>query len=109
MDNLDKFHILFTTEDGVNYYSLSDRCWRVFTEPTFFQQWYPIEMTIPLYKAKDEKYFSTEQLATEYVLLNKPCLSKKEVSEWLRFNTAHNVINFDPLNELVKSKINENK
>jgi len=63
---------LFTTEDGIDIYggdkySTVDSVWNVFKDCE-----YP-------YASKVGKIFSTKERAEEYVLMNKPCLSIKDI------------------------------
>lgn len=91
---------LFTTEDGKPVYE-GDECWFV-SERAWL--WTKVQAPkYPFYGANNEfKYFSTEDAAREWVLMNKPCLSVKDFID-----------KFTPtpwtetqIKELAKSKIN---
>lgn len=74
--------VLFTTEDGVNIYHDTDLLWRVFIEPSSYECWKPYEMFAPNYEVEGEKYFSTRQVADSWILMNKPCLSVKDIEDY---------------------------
>jgi hypothetical protein len=88
---------LFTTEDGVDIYEGE----RVYIVETAFNivysgnlYWKPIGVT-----------FSNKQAAEEYVLMNKPCLSIKEIAPIIGQcnNTTH--IDLDSLTEKLKKLV----
>lgn len=98
---------LFTTEDGVDIFE-NDWYFRAATGGIVFD-------TISKYKASsknaypDNKYpdyhvnFSTKEAAEEYILLNKPCLSLKEIKE----NTTIKGLSLKKLQKLVQQKLNK--
>lgn len=99
--------ILFTTEDGFNIYE-GDEYWYVNSflnihkiTATVSRQW--DKMLMP-----NEKIFSTEESVKEYVLMNKPVLSLKEVHEalFLNYNSTLDTA-YDKLKDIVEQKINK--
>lgn len=102
---------LFLTEDNVPVYE-GDEVWWVFTTETSFGTWKPIKMGAPKHHLDNEKYFSTEQAASQFCLLNKPCLSVNDVikvSEWYNRAYAHEFRRFKlfDLTELAKQKLSQ--
>lgn len=96
---------LFVTDDGVGIpQGYEGRLWRVFVTNTSFEMWKPYEMGMPRYiNSKEEKYFSTEQAAQEYILMNKPCLSVNEVvDKWANDDYFPEVVK-----RIAQSKINQ--
>lgn len=92
---------LFTTEDGVDIYE-NDKHYRVGENLTLFIGHGKRFITADL--ENDNKRFSTKEAAEEYILLNKPCLSIKDVQSL--FSTAkEGFIRFEKLKNLVKSKL----
>ena len=89
---------LFVTFDNVpifegGYFWIVDTDWSVYQpEPAHELSGRQIE----------RKYFSTEEKAKEYVLMNKPCLSLKEILEHIPSNVFSNSV----LISLAKQKIN---
>lgn len=67
---------LFTTFDNKPIYE-GDEYWIVFPDFTF-DKWDAFKNGNAVFD-KDEKTFSTEQAAKEYILMNKPCLSVSQV------------------------------
>jgi hypothetical protein len=102
---------LFKTEDGLDIYE-GDDFWFVkhSVSPSIDSMWcakkvknYDPFCSYFKYEPQYEKYFSTKEAAEEYVLMNKPCLSLKDVfdegsifclAEWEK-----------RLKDLVKSKL----
>lgn len=74
---------IFTTEDGVDMYE-GDKFYPVCVEEGMgFATWVFIPQrwgTLPYHYAEAFKYFSTKEAAKEYIFLNKPCLSLKDVN-----------------------------
>ena len=88
---------LFTTEDGVDVFEGSI-CWIV--GPHFFSMYkWTNPTSIPL--IFNEKYFSTEEAAKEYILMNKPCLCINDLMK----ASSITYCNLTALKELVKSKL----
>lgn len=93
--------VLFTTEDGVNI--LEGDNFYLVTKELDLKYWEASKMesySANISYLKSKKVFSTKEAAEEYILLNKPCLSYKEV---MQFSTTFESI---PLKDLVKSKLN---
>jgi len=103
---------LFKTEDGVDifdgdtYYCVS----RTFTTSKITAR----EGKITGEKSIDFLDFSTKEAAEDYIILNKPCLSAKEVLTYINKNRPKveeineiytNISNFPALQKLVKSKL----
>lgn len=94
---------LFTTEDGKERF-VGDEIWVV--RPS-------LNYGIDFYKLWEgfahnglHKIFSTKEAAEEYVLMNKPCLSVKDVANHLQWQIdSYNVIGQFGLKELAKSKM----
>ena len=89
---------LFTTEDGVDIFENNTSIYIL------------DKFTIRHIKHKDfnviskhVKYFSTKEKAEEYILMNKPCLSLKEIKE----TTTIKGLSLKKLEKLVKSKIQQ--
>lgn len=95
---------LFTTEDGINIYE-GGRAWHV--DEDFNIDFYDFIV----YANKSDlthyphryKYFSSEDLAKEYVLNNKPLFSLNEIIK-IKENKGYSLI--DELINIAKSKIN---
>lgn len=98
--------VLFTTHDGVPLYNQDDKCFwlRLDTWATGKQTCVHVDLSNT---EGNFKYFSTEQAANEYALLNRPCLSINDIqtaySKGRSFVGTDFLIN--GLKELVKSKI----
>ncbi len=102
--------LLFKTEDGVDIYE-GDKCYwadlHTFSWNRFNWDTLPQPQNHPKEKYK---WFSTEQKAEEYILMNKPCLSINDVK-----SISTNVVQSNPfglmglieddLKEMVKSKL----
>ena len=92
---------LFTTEDGVDIFE-GDRFWNTrlleLTEIQVTNKKYPL-----LFLTDGSKSFSTKEKAEEYILMNKPCLSLKEVLEIVPFLDRSE----RKLKELVQQKLNK--
>ncbi len=93
---------LFTTEDGVDifenrgYYYI-DSIWQII----------PVNSTTVYVYYKNNKTFSTKEKAEEYILLNKPCLSIKEISEiYISLKNNKSSKQKQELINLVKNKLN---
>lgn len=73
----DKKAVLFVTEDGVEIrQGYSGDLWRVFIVNHSYEMWKPYNLGMPQYiNSGEEKYFSTEKAANEYVAWNKPQFS----------------------------------
>lgn len=75
---------MFTTQDGVNLYEGD----KVYSVPYYFSisekivgkyDGYNENHPVPHWYS-DDKYFSSKEKAREYIIMNKPCLSIKEVA-----------------------------
>jgi hypothetical protein len=97
---------LFTTEDGVPVYEgdkvclLSTSRWHLVKNVSS-----PVN---PFYGDNHEsfKYFSTEEAAKEYILMNKHLLSVNDIKDWLeKYFDYPNGINVNHVRELAKSKL----
>jgi hypothetical protein len=86
---------LFTTEDGVNIFK-GDKYWFVYGELVKEAEAYSA-----IYHDLPNYYFSTKEAAEEYVIMNKPCLSLKEIYSL----SSIELIQRSPLYKIVKSKI----
>lgn len=91
---------LFTTEDGVDiyeydlFYRVNPDVWKITEEKAFEKR------TPELVKQYSWfKFFSTRAMAEEYILMNKPLLSVKEVFQHL------NLGNLNSLKQYAKSKL----
>ena len=94
--------VLFTTKDGVDIFE-GDSYYNVYD----FKICNKLTAKNPLSKHK-KLVFSTKEAAEEYILMNKPCLSLKDVNDILiefwkkgKINTGQYV----DLKELIKSKL----
>lgn len=86
--------VLFTTEDGVDIRE-GDKFWYIDACNTGFYK------GVATVKTTYAKYFSTKEAAEEYILMNKPCLSIKDV-----LSVGQRVIvDEGKLKQLVKSKL----
>lgn len=99
---------LFTTEDDVDIYNLN-RVWYLRQNNLIINEIYDVLATN---KSKDTNhlYFSTKEAAEEYILMNKPCLSIKEITPIFGQMHLDNSITVldrmtEKLKKLVKSKI----
>jgi hypothetical protein len=99
---------LFTTNDNKAIYSWHEVVWFV------NGSWYLGSEQASAYdveKLSHFTYFSTKELAEEYILMNKPCLSLNDVVEHSLYGTDKvlgrwkNNPHFLKLKELVKSKL----
>ncbi len=93
---------LFTTEDGVEIFSWHNVIWWV------NKHWFYNSSQASMYEVdnmKGSKYFSTEEKAKEYILLNKQIqLSYKEIADVL--NSEYFYAPLQIIKDLFKSKIN---
>lgn len=94
---------LFITEDGIEIFKESD-CWVVTPQHYRLFKWSRTNKTI----IDGEKYFSTKKVAEDYIILNKPCLSIKNIDDSLeKHKHIINKITFrDFLKNIVKCKLN---
>lgn len=92
--------VLFTTEDGVPVY-LDQRVWwvRIHDFELDFHDFYNGESWFP----DRFKYFSTKEVAEDWILMNKPVHSTKEVIEMFRCQ-EHSYFK-EALTDLAKSKL----
>jgi len=105
---------LFTTSDGVDFYEgdkiyyvgrLFNTGQRTVGKYSTSTKDHPVE-----HWNMDDKYFSSEEKAMDYVMVNKPCLSVKEVAPIFGkyyLNDSSNVLEkiSKALTDIVKSKI----
>ena len=90
---------MFTTEDGVDIFK-GDKIY----SHSQFKLW---EHIVEDNDIAPIKWFSTKEAAEEYIILNKPCLSVKEIIDSVDTTLDEfisNVTLFNLLKELVKSK-----
>jgi len=106
---------LFTTEDGVDIYE-GNEClvinllnWKYNRFNAYKFLLFPNDNIVTSEFGKDAKYFSTEEKAKEYILLNKPCLSFGEVKAWFNLPYPERVDKLSRLLELVKIKSSTTK
>ena len=97
--------ILFTTEDGVDIFEGDDY---YYINSTFINPWDIIYTCATNSKIIDKnnldyKRFSTREVAKEYILYNKPCLSLNEVFNLMSITSYPNLK--EKIEDLVKSKI----
>jgi len=96
---------LFTTEDGVDIFE-GDLYWYVhsltFELRKMFNSNYNSDN---LYSNKLLKFFSTKEAAEEYILMNKPCLSIKDIDSINTYTSERLQISRSVLKNLVKSKL----
>lgn len=93
---------LFTTEDGKEIFE-GDNVY--FINTTNHRYNIDIKFNICEYKSH-LLYFSTKELAENYILLNKPCLSLKEVEQFYNKLLDFSNNNSKGLKDLVKQKLN---
>ena len=98
---------LFTTEDGVDIFK-GDKYWKVNNDLNLSNRQKATGSTSDLNPAK---YFSTKEKAEEYILMNKPVLSLKDVANiYPGINKSHPdkpSSQSERLKNLVKSKIQQ--
>lgn len=87
---------IFTTEDGVDIFEGDKTCWINNWTVTNFTDWKRNGNT-------KELHFSTKEAAEEYILLNKPCLSINDLSDY--YYTGKKSLTLKKLKDLVKSKL----
>lgn len=95
---------LFTTEDGVGIFEDDNVHWvcdefRYFYTENINKTYYNL---INCAKKGIYKIFPTKKAAEEYILMNKPCLSLKEIKK----NTTIKGLSLKKLQKLVKQKLN---
>lgn len=101
---------VFTTPDGTVIYR-GDDIW-VLSTISWIKHKMPVQTTLrqPPFEGLDNNflYFSSKESVEEYILMNKPCLSARDVIEF--HNSNLNKFSPKPLNvlikELAKQKIN---
>lgn len=91
---------LFTTEDGVDIFE-GDTVWHTNLNTNKKPYSSIVEYIEPFTPVKG--LFSTKEKAEEYIIMNKPCLSLKDVK--LKLSSMSDTIGMRMLRELVKSKI----
>ena len=72
---------LFTTDDGVEMFGKED-CYFINIEPKSDYRIKLLPSSVYMYSI-NFKYFSTEEAAKEYKLMNSPCLSLKDIEDYL--------------------------
>lgn len=104
---------LFTTEDGKEIYKGDDYWYVVIGNPNYFigHEWKALNHIADWDRGKKLTkppiggvQFSTRELAEEYVLMNKPCLSANDI---LNLMTTKLHVTGQHIEELAKSKINQ--
>ncbi len=98
---------LFTTEDGVEIFE-DGECWivEVFNDRISNRAIHWTEIVKSGMK-EHERYFSTEAIASEWILLNKPCLSLNDIKFWLeKYFDYPGGVSIEQIKELAKTKIN---
>lgn len=75
---------LFTTEDGVDIFE-DDKCFGVDIN---CYEWIEFKKSSKNINLEIWKTFSTKEKAEEYIIMNKPCLSLKDIDELLCKNTS---------------------
>ena len=91
---------LFTTEDGVDIFK-GDKYWKVNNYLNLSNRQKATGSTSDLNPAK---YFSTKEKAEEYILMNKPVLSLKDIEKLLCKNTSSYFL--EKFKKLVNQKYN---
>lgn len=87
---------LFTTEDGIDIYDVDDIVYGVRPNYTIWETG-----IFSISKYNDYKFYSTEEAAKEYILMNKPCLSVNDLMKAASITYC----NLTALKKLVKSKL----
>jgi hypothetical protein len=97
-------NILFITEDGVEIFE-GDKIW--FVDIDYWLVETRLSKKGDTYKNRGLFPFSKKEKAEEYVILNKPCLSAKDVIDWITNSKPHSLSKAGEiaLKELVKSKL----
>jgi hypothetical protein len=95
---------LFITNDNKAIYEGDEDYWRVTEDFNYYH------VTNPSYhRWASEKYFSTQEKAEQYIQDNKPCLSYNDVEKVCILiygrEPYEQLINFNKLKELIKSKL----
>lgn len=93
---------LFTTEDGVDIFE-GDIYFLVTEKYNYGIAYTRNNSNYSKTLQNNNKRFSTKEAAEEYVLLNKPCLSLKEIKE----NTTIKGLSLKKLQKLVQQKLNK--
>lgn len=91
---------LFTTEDGKQIFE-GDRFYTVKKEKYYLDVWNCVASEKG--NVSDLVYFSTEQAAKDYIVMNKPCLSVNDICERFSCGTMFSG-SVHELNELAKQK-----
>jgi hypothetical protein len=94
---------LFTTEDGVDIFE-GDSFYNINNKDWLLRNIIKINLLDYQTYYKNQINFSTKEKAEEYILMNKPCLSLKEVLDIVPFLDRSE----RKLKELVKQKLNNN-
>lgn len=100
---------LFTTEDGVEITDDNAFVWGTNNKSFSTPEKISVLIALQVLKVnKNFKYFSTEEAAKEFVLMNKPCLSINdclELNDKMGTNPCGSHLLKKNLKELVKSKL----
>ena len=92
---------LFTTEDGVDIFKNIDKYYTpIYIVDKALNIKY-CEKDFSVKPSENVKYFSTKEKAEEYILMNKPCLSLKEIENYSNITLG----GLKSLKELVKTKL----
>jgi len=94
---------LFTTEDGVEIYE-GDTHRIICLHSNWVYSSIPVNIIPIANKPIDVKYFSTEDAAKEYILMNKPCLSVKDIDSQSK-GVPYQDLFIKRLKELAKQKL----
>lgn len=100
---------LFITKDNVEifendeYFRVFKKDWKLYNLQTFTTSGYNFNIM-----NKQAWHFSTEQAAKEYIIMNKPCLSYKDVVNFISNNSSNTLTSRGQktLKELIKLKLN---
>jgi len=100
------YEILFTTEDGVDKYLGDSFAYINLNFPDKVREDYIRNLSYQ----EHVKYFSTKEVAEEYILMNKPSLSLNDVAsvyKGLNKKTNHPSSQANQLKQLVRDKIRQ--
>ena len=102
---------LFTTEDGVDIFKSDTFYYVKFTQydNTMGKPFEVVKGNHPTfeYEPQYEKYFSTKEKAEEYILLNKPCLSYKDIETIITTSSKMRIDLLRRVKDKIKLKIQQ--